>query len=154
MYMINNWILTTDHKRIGIMYGMGTTIFGFIGFYFSTIIRLELFSAGDQILGGNIQYYMVLITIHGITMIFFLVMPILTGAFGNIIIPVQIGTSEMSFPKLNNFSASNPKTSKSSFSCAKAAVACISVSTNITPNDNSFFIIPHLNLIIASALLN
>ena len=104
MFLFVTWFSTTDHKRIGIMYGISSVVFGTVGFFLSTVIRLELFSIGDQILGGNIHYYLVLITLHGLTMIFFLVMPILTGAIANILIPLQIGTSEMSFPKLNNLS--------------------------------------------------
>jgi heme/copper-type cytochrome/quinol oxidase subunit 1 len=71
---------------------------------YSLAIRLELQSPGIQILSGANTLYNSSITIHGIIMIFFSVMPILIGGFGNLIVPLQLGTSEMAFPRLNNLS--------------------------------------------------
>lgn len=76
----------------------------FVGFAYSTLIRIELVNGANQLLGDNLHYYYVSITMHGIIMIFFVIMPIMLGGFGNFIVPLQIGTSEMAFPRLNNYS--------------------------------------------------
>lgn len=77
---------------------------GASGFIYSTIIRLELAAPGHQILGGATHYYAVTMTAHGIVMIFFFVMPVLIGGYGNFFIPIQLITSEMAFPRLNSLS--------------------------------------------------
>jgi heme/copper-type cytochrome/quinol oxidase subunit 1 len=85
------------------MYLAVGTFCGFIGFAFSTVIRLELSNSAPQILGTNIHYYYVTVTMHGLIMIFFTVMPLMLGGFGNFIVPLQLGTADMAFPRLNNF---------------------------------------------------
>jgi heme/copper-type cytochrome/quinol oxidase subunit 1 len=77
---------------------------GLSGFIYSTIIRLELAAPGHQILGGAVHYYTVVMTAHGIIMIFFFVMPVLIGGFGNYFVPLHLMTSEMAFPRLNALS--------------------------------------------------
>jgi heme/copper-type cytochrome/quinol oxidase subunit 1 len=99
-----DWIITTDHKKIGIMYLYFGLWCGASGFIYSTLIRLELASPGHQILAGATHYYSVVMTAHGIVMIFFFVMPVLIGGYGNFIIPMQLITSEMAFPRLNSLS--------------------------------------------------
>jgi heme/copper-type cytochrome/quinol oxidase subunit 1 len=95
-------MLTTDHKKIGLMYLFTGTSCAFVGFALSTAIRIELAESSAQLMGHNIHHYYVTVTMHGIIMIFFAVMPIMLGGFGNYVIPLQLLTSDMAFPRLNN----------------------------------------------------
>jgi len=101
-YFVDKWLISIDHKKIGVMYLFSGVCFALIGFTFSSLIRLEMSGGAAQILGKDIHNYYVTITMHGLVMIFFAVMPIMLGGFGNILIPLQLGTSDMAFPRLNN----------------------------------------------------
>ena len=68
---------------------------------YSTVIRFELQAPGHETLGGASHYYYTIITLHGLIMIFFSVMPILIGGFGNFIVPLQLGTYELSFSRIS-----------------------------------------------------
>lgn len=98
------WIYTTNHKRIGIMYIYFGIFNGFFAILLSMVIRLELAFPGDQILFGEYQFYNMVTTMHGILMLFVVVVPILFGGFGNYFVPILIGAPDMAFPRLNNFS--------------------------------------------------
>lgn len=98
------WIWTTNHKRIGILYLLFGVFTGFLSILMSLLIRLELMFPGDQILFGNYQFYNVLVTMHGILMLFFVIVPISFGGFGNYFVPILIGAPDMAFPRLNNLS--------------------------------------------------
>lgn len=99
-----NWVWTTNHKRIGILYlGFGVFAATF-SVLMSVIIRMELAFPGDQILFGEYQFYNVVLTVHGVLMLLFVVAPVALGGFGNYFVPILIGAPDMAFPRLNNLS--------------------------------------------------
>jgi cytochrome c oxidase subunit 1 len=101
---LHKWIYTTNHKNVGILYLIFGVFTGFLAVLMSMVIRMELAFPGDQILLGNYQLYNVLITAHGLLMLFFVVLPIAGGGFGNFFIPILLGSPDMAFPRLNNLS--------------------------------------------------
>ena len=101
---VSKWLITTDHKKIGTFYIIFGVFFALVGSFLSFLIRAQLLSNSSEIFLGNSQLYNVIVTLHGIIMIFFFVMPVLIGGFGNIFVPILIGAPEMAFPRLNNLS--------------------------------------------------
>merc|ERR1711987_44043 len=94
-----------NHKRLGIYYLLSAFIFGISGTLISVLIRIELYSSGNRIISPeNQNFYNVSITLHGLLMIFFLVMPGLFGGFGNYFAPIFQGSPEVVYPRVNNFS--------------------------------------------------
>jgi cytochrome c oxidase subunit I len=93
------WLTTTDHKRIGLLYFWTTLVFFGAGGVEALLMRTQLAQANNNVLGPNT--YDQLFTTHGLTMIFWFIIPMTTGAFGNYLIPLMIGARDMAFPRLN-----------------------------------------------------
>ena len=98
---IASWVTTTDHKRIGILYIVTSLVFFGAGGILALLMRAQLATPKEHIVTGN--SYDELFTIHGTTMVFLVVVPILAG-FGNYLVPLMIGARDMAFPKLNALS--------------------------------------------------
>ncbi|HSH21366.1 MAG TPA: cbb3-type cytochrome c oxidase subunit I, partial [Candidatus Caenarcaniphilales bacterium] len=98
---IYDWLTTTDHKKIGALYVATSFLFFLLGGVFALFIRGELAVPGLQFVDP--ETYNQLFTIHGTTMVFLFVMPMMTG-LANYIVPLQIGAADMAFPRINALS--------------------------------------------------
>ena len=96
-----DWILTTDHKRIGIMYIVATFVFFMLGGVEALLMRAQLSVPNNSLVTA--EHYNQLLTLHGTTMIFLFVVPVMAG-FGNYFLPLMIGARDMAFPRLNALS--------------------------------------------------
>ncbi len=98
-YGIRSWLLTTDHKRIALLYLISITFFFFIGGFFALLIRLELLTpAGDLVQADT---YNKLFSMHGQVMIFFFLIPSIPAVLGNFLVPLMIGARDLAFPRIN-----------------------------------------------------
>src|SRR5499425_3171879 len=98
-YGICSWLLTTDHKRIALLYLISVTVFFFIGGVFATMIRIHLLTPNGLIVTP--ETYNKLFTMHGVAMIFFFLIPSIPAVLGNFLIPIMIGAKDLAFPKIN-----------------------------------------------------
>jgi len=106
MTLTTNYISKScNHKRISSYYLLSTLLFGLSGTILSVLMRLELDSSGNRMIQTeNKNFYNLEITLHGLLMIFFLVMPGLFGGLGNTLLPIFIGVPEVAYPRVNNMS--------------------------------------------------
>lgn len=96
---ILSWLLTVDHKRIGLMYLISVLTFFLVGVIIGVLMRLELIAPGKQLMDA--QTYNSLFTLHGVIMIFLFIIPGLPAVFGNFFLPIQLGARDVAFPRLN-----------------------------------------------------
>jgi cytochrome c oxidase subunit 1 len=98
-YGIRSWLLTTDHKRIALLYLATITVMFMLGGLFAVLVRLELMTpAGDVVMS---ETYNKMFTMHGIAMIFFFLIPSVPAVLGNFLVPMMIGARDLAFPRLN-----------------------------------------------------
>lgn len=98
-YGIKSWLLTLDHKRIGILYMVSVSIFFLMGALFALTIRLELMTPAGDLLDA--ETYNKMFTMHGVVMVFFVLIPAIPAILGNFLIPLMIGARDVAFPRLN-----------------------------------------------------
>src|SRR5512136_1082215 len=98
-YSVRSWLFTTDHKRIAILYLVSISAFFAIGGALAGMLRLALLTPhGDLV---QAETYNKLFTMHGITMIFFFLIPSIPAVLGNFLVPIMIGARDLAFPRIN-----------------------------------------------------
>src|SRR5690348_13911424 len=98
-YGWKSWLLTTDHKRIAVLYIISITLMFVVGGIFAMLIRLELLTPqGDLV---NSDTYNKFFTMHGVVMVFFFLVPSIPATLGNFLVPMMIGAKDLAFPRLN-----------------------------------------------------
>ena len=98
-YGIKSWLLTTDHKRIALLYMVSLTVMFFLGGIFALLIRLELLSPNGTLVSNDT--YNKLFTMHGVIMVWFFLIPSIPAVLGNFLVPLMIGARDLAFPRLN-----------------------------------------------------
>jgi len=98
-YGIKSWLLTTDHKRIALLYLMSVTLFFFVGGFFALLIRLELMTPPGDLMAA--ETYNKMFTMHGLVMVFFFLIPAVPAVLGNFLVPLMIGARDLAFPRVN-----------------------------------------------------
>src|SRR3954449_9187411 len=99
-YTLKSWLLTTDHKRVALLYMASITFFFFVGGAAATVMRLELMTPQGDVLSSPDAYNR-LFTMHGVIMIFIFLIPSIPAVLGNFLIPLMIGAKDLAFPKIN-----------------------------------------------------
>lgn len=99
---LRSWLLTTDHKRIALLYAAGITFFFFLGGAAAVLIRWELITPAGDLLSADT--YNRTFTLHGVIMVWFFLVPSIPTTLGNFLLPLMIGADEVAFPRLNLFS--------------------------------------------------
>src|SRR5215218_11426265 len=97
------WLTTTDHKKIGVLYVVNSFLMFFIGGILALVVRAELAQPGLQVFEGNEHLYNETFSIHATVMIFLFIIPMLAG-LGNFAVPLMIGAPDMAFPRINALS--------------------------------------------------
>jgi cytochrome c oxidase subunit 1 len=96
---IKSWLLTQDHKRIAILYLIGVSFFFLVGGLLAMVIRLELLTPQADLMAPDT--YNKMFTMHGIVMVFFVLIPAIPAVLGNFVLPMMIGARDLAFPKIN-----------------------------------------------------
>jgi cytochrome c oxidase subunit 1 len=89
-FSLKSWLLTLDHKRIGLLYLVSISIFFVIGGFAASMIRIELLTPQGDVMSH--ESYNKMFTVHGVVMIFFFLVPSIPAVLGNFLIPLMIGT--------------------------------------------------------------
>jgi cytochrome c oxidase subunit 1 len=98
-FTVKSWLLTTDHKRIAILYLLSITAMFFVGGIAATLIRIELLTPAGDLMSSDT--YNKMFSIHGIIMVFFFLIPSIPAVLGNFLVPMMIGAKDLAFPKIN-----------------------------------------------------
>ena len=101
-YSVKKHLYTINHKRIALNYFYFALWMGLSGAFLALLIRLELSHPGSSFFKGNALVYLQVITSHGLIMVFFVVVPIIFGFFGNFLLPLHIGSKDVAYPRLNS----------------------------------------------------
>jgi cytochrome c oxidase subunit 1 len=96
---IMSWLITLDHKRIGIMYLLAVLTMFFVGGVFALLVRTELLAPGETIMDA--ETYNKVFTLHGAIMVFLFIIPSVPAALGNFFLPIMLGAKDVAFPRLN-----------------------------------------------------
>ena len=98
-YGLKSWLLTTDHKRIALLYLLSITLLFFVGGAFAVLMRLNLLTPAGELMSA--ETYNKLFTMHGLIMVFFFLIPSIPTVLGNFLVPLMIGARDVAFPRLN-----------------------------------------------------
>jgi cytochrome c oxidase subunit 1 len=98
-YGIKSWLLTTDHKRIALLYLASITLMFFVGGLFAVLIRIHLIEPQGALVQP--ETYNKLFSMHGIVMVFFFLIPSIPATLGNFLVPMMVGARDLAFPRLN-----------------------------------------------------
>ncbi len=99
-YSVSSWLLTTDHKRIGILYLISIVFFFVVGGAAATLVRMELLTPDGDLFNTPDDYNRAF-TLHGVFMVFFFLIPSIPAVLGNFLVPMMIGARDLAFPRLN-----------------------------------------------------
>jgi cytochrome c oxidase subunit 1 len=98
-YTVRSWLLTTDHKRIAILFLVSITFFFVVGGLAATVVRLDLMTPQADLV--QTETYNKLFTAHGVMMVFFFLIPSIPSVLGNFLVPLMLGARDLAFPRLN-----------------------------------------------------
>jgi cytochrome c oxidase subunit 1 len=98
-HSVKSWLLTTDHKRIALLYLVSITLMFILGGIFAMLIRIDLLTPQGDLVGPDT--YNKLFSMHGIVMIFFFLVPSVPATLGNFLVPMMIGARDLAFPRVN-----------------------------------------------------
>ena len=98
-HTLKSWLLTTDHKRIALLYLVSVTAMFMLGGFFAMLIRLELLTPQGDLMQADT--YNKVFTMHGMIMVFFFLVPVVPAVLGNFLVPLMVGAKDLAFPRIN-----------------------------------------------------